>query len=217
MQNGLGYIDMKTKKVTFCTDKFAEIYQWYADCCKKGYFEFNTVGKYASEDLATGAVASFSGSCVNDQYIEMLNGAELGMAPIIAKSNGRSFYTGWNRGPIFLKRSDAVDRGAYEFTKFFLQPENNAKWVIANSAVSPYGTTEKTEIYKNYINNLPSTSALPYVQQNLSVSGSFPTINGSAQIRNLIVEYLNYTVSGKMTAKEAVSQLEKACNEALNS
>lgn len=215
MHNGLGYIDVANKKVLFATDKLVEIYQWYADCCKKGWFEFNTVGKYGSEDLSNGTVASFSASCVNDQYIKMMTG-ELGMAPWISSANGRSFYTGWNRGPIFLKRNDAVDKGAYEFTKFFLSPEMNAGWAKANSALSPYGLTQKTAAYEEYVNNIPSTSALPHVQANLGVSGSFPNVPGAAQIRNLLVEYLNNVVDGKMTAKDAIAALEKECNEALN-
>ena len=177
---------------------------------------FNTIGKYASEDLATGAIASFSGSCVNDQYITMLNGAELGMAPWISSANGIDFYTGWNRGPIFLKRADDVDRGAYEFTKFFLSPKMNAGWAKANSALSPYGLTTKESEYQEYINNLPATSALPCVQANLSVSGSFPNVTGSAQIRNILVEYLNNVVDKKMTAKDAVAKMVEDCNKALN-
>lgn len=215
MQRDYGYIDVENKKVQFTADQLAEIYDWYAECCKKGYFEFNTVGKYSSEDLATGAVASFSGSCVNDQYITMLTG-ELGIAPWISSSSGRSFYTGWNRGPIFLARNAKVDRGAYEFVKFFLSPEMNGGWAKANSALSPYGTTEKNEDYKNYINNLPASSALPAVQANLPVSGSFPNVHGGSQIRNILVEYLNNVVDGKVSAKEAALAAIKDCNEALS-
>lgn len=216
LQNGMGYIEVANKKVLFGGEKLEKIYQWYADCCDKGYFLFNTIGKYASEDLATGAIASFSGSCVNDQYITMLNGAELGMAPWISSANGIDFYTGWNRGPIFLKRADDVDRGAYEFTKFFLSPKMNAGWAKANSALSPYGLTTKESEYQEYINNLPATSALPCVQANLSVSGSFPNVTGSAQIRNILVEYLNNVVDKKMTAKDAVAKMVEDCNKALN-
>ena len=215
MQNGMGYIDISAKKVLFTKDGLAKIYKWYSDNCKNGWFEFNTVGKYASEDLATGTIASFSGSCVNDQYITMLTG-ELGMAPWISSSSKGSFYTAWNRGPIFLKRVPAVDKGAYEFAKFFFKPENNVLWAKANSALAPYGTSSSTKEYKNYINSLPSTSALPSVQANLNVSGSFPNVKGAAQIRNILVEYLNYTVDGKMSAEEAAELCIKDCNEALN-
>lgn len=222
MQNNIGYIDVKNKKME-CEKNSKEyfdlvkFYDWYKKMCTNGYFEFNPVGKYASEDLANGTIASFSGSCVNDQYITMLNGAELGMAPWIATSNGNSFYTAWNRGPIFLKRADDVDRGAYEFTKFFLSPEMNAGWAIANSALAPYGTTEKTETYQNYINNLPETSALPCVQANMAASGSFPNVKGGAQIRNILVEYLNQLVSDQIgIGKEAVTLMLDDCNKALN-
>ena len=189
-----------------------EIFEWYADNCKKGYFSFNTIGRYSSEDLANGDIASFSGSCVNDQYIQMVEGkGTLGMAKWIAGD----FYTAWNRGPIFLHRNEAVNKGAYEFVKFFLNEENAAKWAIANSALCPYGTSANVPEYVEYLNNLPATSALPYVQANLSKSGSFPNVTGSAAVRRALEEYLNYVVDGKMSAKDAVAAMEKACNDAL--
>lgn len=213
MHNGLGYIDVPNKKVTFCGEKMVEIYQWYADNCKAGYFSFNVINKYASEDLANANIASFSGSCVNDQYIKMVEGkGQLGMAPWIAGD----FYTAWNRGPIFLHRNDDVDRGAYEFIKFFLSAENAVKWAIANSALCPYGIAADVPEYKDYLANLPASSALPYVQANLNVAGSFPNVTGSAAVRRALEENLNYVVDGKMTAKEAVAILEKNCNDALN-
>ena len=215
MQRGLGYIDIEKKKVLFSAQSLGEIYEWYADCCAAGYFEFNTVGKYASEDLATGAVASFSGSCVNDQYITMLTG-ELGMAPWISTSEGRAFYTAWNRGPIFLAREKKVDRGAYEFVKFFLSPQMNAGWAVANSALSPYGTTQETAEYKEYVSNLPKTSALPSVQANLYASGSFPNVHGGSQVRNILVEYLNNVVGGRLSAQESALLAVEECNKALS-
>ena len=69
--------------------------------------------------------------------------------------------------------------------------------------------------YKEYLSTLPATSALPCVQANMKYSGSFPNVTGSAQIRNLIVEYLNSVVDNRMTAEDAVKQLEAACNKAL--
>ena len=213
MHNGLGYIDVANKKITFATDKMAEIYQWYADNCKKGYFSFNTIGRYSSEDLANGDIAMFSGSCVNDQYISFVPGkGTLGMAKWI----GGDFYTAWNRGPIFLSRNANVDKGCYEFAKFFFKADNIVKWAMANSALCPYGIGSETEAYKNYINNLPSTSALPYVQANMEVAGSFPNVTGSAAVRKALEEYLNYVVDGRMSAKDAVKAMEKDCNDALN-
>ena len=108
------------------------------------------------------------------------------------------------------------DEGAYEFVKFFLNRENAAKWAIANSALCPYGTSADVPEYVNYLKNLPKTSALPYVQANMAVSGSFPNVTGSAAVRKILEEYLNYVVDGKMTAKEAVAAIEKQCNDALN-
>ena len=213
MQNGLGYIDVANKKVTFAGDKMAEIYQWYADMCNKGYFEFNTIGRYSSEDFSNGDIASFSGSNVNDLYITMVEGkGEFAITKWIAGD----FYTAWNRGPIFLHRNDDVDAAAYNFAKYFFQKENIVTWAIANSALCPYGIAEDVPAYTEYLNNLGPKSALPSVLANLPVSGSFPNVTGSAAVRKALEEYLNYVVDGKMTAKDAVAALEKDCNDALN-
>lgn len=136
---------------------------------------------------------------------------ELGMSKWIAGD----FYTAWNRGPIFLHRNDDVDKGAYEFAKFFFNAENIVEWAIGNSAICPYKIAENVSKYQDYLKTLPETSALPYVQANMNVSGSFPNVTGSAAVRRALEEYLNYVVDGKMTAKEAVSAMEKDCNNAL--
>jgi len=214
MQNGLGYIDVKNKKVDFCNEKFMNLIQWYVDNCHKGYFAFNVVGNYSSDDLGNGDVASFAGSCVNDQYITMVKD-ELGMAPWIS-TDLENFYTAWNRGPIFLKRNDIADKGAYEFIKYFLTPKNNGQWAKINSAISPYKTTESDLDYQNYIKNLPAGSALNHVLVNLDKSGSFPNVPGAAQIRRLLTEFMNNVVDSQISVKDAVIQLEKDCNAALN-
>ncbi len=212
MQNGEGYIDVETKTVEFGGEGTVEIFQWFADNVAAGYFALSPTNDYASDDFSTQLVAGFSGSCVNDQYI-YAEDFEFAMAPWIA-SAGEAFYTAWNRGPIFLKASDeAIDRGAYEFVKFFLSPEINAGWAQVNSALSPYGTTEANEDYQAYLENVPES--LQCVQANLDASGSFPNIPGASQLRDLLEEYLTYAASGQMTAQEAVDGLVTACNAAL--
>lgn len=211
MQNGIGYIDVDKKSVKFGGEETEAVYAWFADNCKAGYFELKPTQDYASNDFVAGIVGGFSGSCVNDQYITEAK-FEIGIAPCIA-SGKDDFYTAWNRGPIFLKQNDRTDRGAYEFIKYFLSPEMNGGWAKINSAISPYGTTAKDEVYKAYLNNVPASLAA--VEANLDKAGSFPNIHGSALIRNLLTEYLEYAVSGAKTVPETVAELVDACNEAL--
>ena len=212
MQNGEGYIDVDTKTVAFGGEGTVEIFQWFADNVQAGYFALSPTNDYASDDFSTQLVAGFSGSCVNDQYI-YAEDFTFGMAPWIASAE-ESFYTAWNRGPIFLKSSDeSIDRGAYEFVKFFLAPAVNGGWAEVNSALSPYGTTEADADYQAYLENVPES--LQCVQANLDASGSFPNIPGASQLRDLLEEYLTYAASGQMTAQEAVDGLVAACNEAL--
>ncbi len=212
MQNGEGYIDVDSKTVEFGGEGTVEIFQWFADNVAAGYFALSPTNDYASDDFNTQLVAGFSGSCVNDQYITAQD-FEFAMAPWIASAE-EAFYTAWNRGPIFLKSSDeAIDRGAYEFIKFFLSPSVNAGWAQVNSAISPYGTTQADADYQAYLENVPES--LQCVQANLDASGSFPNIPGASQLRGLLEEYLTYAASGQMSAQEAVDGLVAACNEAL--
>ena len=86
----------------------------------------------------------------------------------------------------------------------------------AKKAAAVLAENREEADYQSYLKNLPATSALPSVQANIPVSGSFPNVNGGAQIRNILVEYLNNVVDNKMTAKQAVEKLVEDCNKALN-
>ena len=211
MQSGNEYIDMENKCVLFDTDSTREWLQWFADNVQAGYFGLRPTGDYWSDDFNAKLVASYSGSCAGVPYI-IPDGFEYAVAPL-PNTITVSWYPSWNRGPIVFNKDEATNRGAYEFVKFFLQPDNNAQWAIAMNAISPYGTTqENSEIYKEFAADLdPSLAA---VQANLDVAGALPTISGSYAVREALEEAATMAAGG-MSVEDALAACVETSNAAM--
>lgn len=210
IQSGAGYIDVENKCVLFDTEAATEWLKWFGENVQAGYFALNPTGDYWSNDFNAKLVASYLGSCAGVPYIEP-DGFEYAVAPMV-KSIETGWFPSWNRGPIVFNVSEEANLGAYEFVKFFLQPENNAKWAIAMNALSPYGTTQEDEAYKAYAETLdPSLIA---VQDNLDVAGALPSVTGSYAVREALKEAA-VMVAGGMDAAEAMANCVTASNAAL--
>ena len=211
MQSGNEYIDMENKCVLFDTDSTREWLQWFADNVQAGYFGLRPTGDYWSDDFNAKLVASYSGSCAGVPYI-IPDGFEYAVAPL-PNTITVSWYPSWNRGPIVFNKDEEANRGAYEFVKFFLQPDNNAEWAIAMNAISPYGTTqENSEIYKEFAADLdPSLAA---VQANLDVAGALPTISGSYAVREALEEAATMAAGG-MSVEDALAACVATSNAAM--
>jgi multiple sugar transport system substrate-binding protein len=210
MQSGNGYIDIASKSVLFGTESFTAWLKWFADNVQAGYFGLNPTGDYWSNDFNAGLVASYSGSCAGDKYI-FPDGFEYAVAPLPEKIDA-AWYPSWNRGPIVFNKDEASNLGAYEFVKFFLQPENNAGWAKAMNALSPYGTTQASDAYKAFAAELPAS--LVAVQDNLDVAGALPTISGSYAIRTALQEAATMAAGG-MDPAEALAACVAQSNQAM--
>jgi multiple sugar transport system substrate-binding protein len=210
MQSGNGYIDIASKSVLFGTDSFEGWLRWFGDNVQAGYFGLNPTGDYWSNDFNAGLVAAYSGSSAGDAYI-FPDGFEYAVAPLPAEIT-ESWYPSWNRGPIVFNKDEASNLGAYEFVKFFLQPDNNAAWTKAMVALSPYGTTQQGDAYQAFAAELPAS--LVAVQANLPVAGALPTISGSYAVRNALQEAATM-VAGGADAADALAACVAASNEAL--
>jgi len=111
-----------------------------------------------------------------------------------------------------FNKDEASNLGAYEFVKFFLQPENNAGWAKAMNALSPYGTTQASDAYKAFAAELPAS--LVAVQDNLDVAGALPTISGSYAIRTALQEAATMAAGG-MDPAEALAACVAQSNQAM--
>ncbi len=209
LQSGNGYIDVENKKVLFDTDEFLKWLTWYGENVQNEYFlDGPTISDYISADFNAANVASYSGSCAGLPYIELEN---FSCAPL-PRSINTEWYPSWNRGPIVFDKGEDVNKGAYLFVRFMLQPENETTWVKAVNALSPYGATKECDAYKAYTADL--NISLQALQANLDVAGALPNITGSAQVRDALKETAQ-KVGGGVDPAEQLKILVDTCNTAL--
>ena len=211
LQSGSGYIDVENKTVLFDNEETLKWLTWYAENVQAEYFlDGPTISDYISSDFNAGNVASYSGSCAGEPYIDP-NGFEFSCAPL-PKAINTEWYPSWNRGPIVFDKGDDVNKGAYLFVRYLLTPEVNADWVKQVNALSPYGTTQACDAYQEYSANL--TVSLQALQANLDVAGALPNVTGSARIRDALKETAQ-KVGGGMDPAEQLKELVETCNRAL--
>ncbi|GHU67069.1 sugar ABC transporter substrate-binding protein [Clostridia bacterium] len=210
LQNGSGYIDTESKTILWNSPEAIERLNWFVELLKSGVFALNPTGDYFSNDFNTGTLASYAGSCAGVPYITP-DGFEYAVAPL-PQDGSQKWYPAWNRGFIIFSADEAVEKASYEFAKFYASAENNAKWVEAMIALSPYSYTAETEAYKTF---LAANPALAAVQANLQYAGFLPSVTGSATVRTELDKAVKLAVGGQSTIQEAVAEAEKASNDAL--
>ncbi len=209
LQSGNGYIDVENKKVLFDTEDTLKWLNWYGENVQNEYFlDGPTISDYISGDFNAGNVASYSGSCAGEPYIEL---PTFSCAPL-PRSIKNEWYPSWNRGPIVFNKGDDINKGAYLFVKYMLTPEVNTEWVQAVNALSSYGTTQACDAYKAYTENL--SVSLQALRANLDVAGALPNVTGSAQVRDALKETAQ-KVGGGLDAAEQLKILVETCNKAL--
>ena len=210
MQSGTEYIDVENKCVLFDNQTTIDCLNWFGEKVQAGIFALSPQQNYFSNDFNAGLVASYLGSCAGVPYIAP-DGFEYDVAPMPREINN-AWYPFWNRGPIIFNKDEETNKGAYLFVKYFLSPEVNAGWAQAVTAISPYGTTQASEAYAPYINELPA--ALAAVQANLDVAGALPSVTGATAVRNALQEAVTM-VAGGMDAADALAACVATSNEAL--
>ena len=209
MQTGNGYIDVENKLVLFDNDAAVAQLTWLANNVQAGYFVLQPTGDYFSNDFNAGQVASYLGSCAGVPYI-IPDGFEYAVAPMV-QDGVMNWYPSCNRGPIVFTSTEEKEKAAYEFVKFFLEPDNNAAWAIAMVAMSPYAGTQEVTAYKDFIATQP---ALEAVAANLSVAGSLPSVTGASTVRNALKQAAIMAGGGTDPA-EAMAECVATSNDAL--
>jgi len=210
LQNGSGYIDVDAKAVLWNNEKAIERIEWYVEQLQAGYFALTPTGDYWSNDFNAGIVGSYCGSCAGVPYITP-DGFEYDVAPM-PQEGDIQWFPAWNRGIIIFSGNETVERAAYEFTKFYAAPENNAKWCEAMIALSPYAETATFDAYQAFVAANPALAA---VEANLLYAGFLPSVTGSYTVRVELEKAVRLAAGGVMTVAEAVAEAEEVCNEAL--
>ncbi|MFJ9697633.1 ABC transporter substrate-binding protein [Kitasatospora sp. NPDC101183] len=213
----------KASKVTFDSDKSAEIVQWWADLVKGGYasntgrntddaqaaFKAGTVAMHLeSTGVLRGykeaakfevGTAAFPKTAAGDQGGPVIGGASL-----------------WISGP---GHSDAEKRASWEFEKFLTAPEQQAVWhtgtgyfpVNKKSLDDPKDKewVAKYPQFQTAIDQLKSTKPTPATAGCLL--GVMP------QARKGVETAIEQTISGSKSAKQALADAAKEIQPAIES
>ncbi|MEA5050565.1 MAG: extracellular solute-binding protein [Oscillospiraceae bacterium] len=213
VQAGSGYIDADTKTVAFDNDIALEKLTWYSDLVKEGVFRLVGEDFYFSNPFGSQAVGSYIGSSAGVDYaVGAANGAfEVGCAPI--PQDGKVPYiSSWGGGYIAFKTTDEKALAAYEFLKYFAQPEVCAKWAIAFGAVPAYNAAVATDAFKQYAETNIAAKAL---SEEINNVGYLSSIAGSAGVRTAIDKMIQESAMGVTDPKDALANCVAESNAEL--
>lgn len=210
--SGSTYIDIENKVVGWNNEAFVNELAEYAQNVQDGYIALVSSGDYWSSDFNAGLVASYGGSCAGVPYIEPV-GFEYDVAPLMMDAEN-PWYPAWNRAAICFSTTPEKERATYEFIKFMVQPENNARWCMACNYLSPYSWTADNEEYAAYVEANPALAA---VNANLDKAGYLPSVYGASTVRSQLEMAATMACSGQQTAAEAVAEAAAVCDAELSS
>ena len=208
--SGSTYIDTDTKTVGWNNDAFVSVLDKYATAVKNGAIALTATGDYWSSDFNAGLVASYVGSCAGVPYIEP-DGFEYDVAPMILDATN-PWYPAWNRAAICFSTTEEKERATYEFIKFFIQPENNARWCMACNYLSPYSWTAEDADYAAFVESNPALAA---VNVNLSKAGYLPNVFGASTVRSELEKAATLACSDSMPTADAVAEAAATCDAEL--
>lgn len=213
IQNGSGYIDADTKKVEFDNEIALEQLTWFSDCVKEGIFRLVGEDYYFSNPFGSQAVGSYIGSSAGVGYALGAAGDsfEVGCAPI-PQAGVQPYISSWGGGYICFRTTEEKALAAYEFLKYFSQPEVSAEWAIAFGATPAYTEAVESEEYQNYIETNIAAKALSEEIQNVGYLASIP---GSEAVRTCIDKMVEEACTGLSTPEEALKECVEQSNAEL--
>ncbi len=181
MQGGSEYIDTAAKEAKIDNEITLNALKWYGKGVQEGYFMAAPTVDYYSNDMNNQLVAMYIGSCAGVPYLfPAENNWELGLAAIPQEGVER-WYPAWNRGAFVFKSNENQEKGAYLFIKFFIEPENDLRFIESVIALSPYYGVQQQPAYDELVAANPALQALTDC---LPDAGFLPLVAGASVVRD---------------------------------
>ena len=208
MQNGSEYIDIHAKEAKIDNEITLNALKWYGKGVQEGYFMAAPTVDYYSNDMNNQLVAMYIGSCAGIPYLYPAdNNWELGLAAMPQEGVER-WYPAWNRGAFVFKSNETQEKGAYLFIKFFIEPENDLRFVETVIALSPYYAVQQLDGYKALVEANPALQAL---ETCLPDAGFLPLVTGASTVRDELKALAQ--MAGDPANNDALAELLTAANE----
>jgi len=211
LQNDGGYIDLDTKTVLWNDEIGANAINYIADNTKSGYFALTPTNNYFSSDFNAGSIGGFIGSVAGLPYVDTADQFEFAIAAMPAIGN--EWTPAWDRGLIAFDHDDSSKAMAdYLFIKFFIEQENNLKWVQSYNSLSPYFAVTEEADYQAYVE---SNIALKALSETIETAGALPSVTGATTVRNELTDAAKAVAADTATTEEALAEAAENSNDAL--
>ncbi|AZO96403.1 ABC transporter substrate-binding protein [Halocella sp. SP3-1] len=210
-QNNAQLMNNLGTKVYFNDDKVLEAVQLWYDMANKYKVMPPQVRTWAGSpaDFVGGASAMLYNSTGALTYIKKSAPFDFGVA-FMPKNKRYGAAVGGGDFHIFRGISKEKQDAAWEFIKFMTLPENAGHWSRESGYIAVRKESWELPVMKDYIKAVPemlvAKEQLKYAHRKMS------SVNYQ-QIREILTNYLDAVIEGKMKAKEAMDFAQK---EAMN-
>ena len=205
-------VDVENNVPLFNTDEVLKWVEWWAEGVKEGYFQVaaQAADGYNSGDLNNGLIASYVGSNAGMPYVDAnqmgkVTNLTVTRVPMMEK-NGSYEESGivWTRGAIGFNTGDEKENQATaDFVKFFVEAENNYKFVKALNGNSPYKAVGEVKEYQDLVATDKALQAL-----NGQINNSFvaPVFNAANELRTEFDKLMKGAAAADYNAKTALQE-----------
>ena len=201
-------------KASFATPEAAEAYQLLADMVQNGS------GLHATNEEGFQAFLSGKVGMVCTTIGKRANFEKSAKFPVLVARfpifEGKTLKVpaGGNFLMMFSKDS-AKQKAAWEFIKYLESPEAMSKWSTGTGYLPPVKDIEKNSpTFKELVQNNKNVQVALSTMPNLVKWASFPGANG-LQAEQMLIDVRDVILSGKDSAKNALTQTEEKINKLL--
>ncbi len=208
-QSGLKFIDENRTANDWVDPKFVEFVDWWKAAEQEGYFQLKGEEDYHSVPFANGSFFCYAGSCAGLKHIMDAKpqfDVVTGIYPQM--TDGTPYEEATFRALVGFTKSEAEDEATAEFVKFFVNAENNAKFVQLYDGASPYKDSQQINEYKEYVANSIGITAM---NKMAAYTAGRTAVSGASACKTAITAGLLKAITDN---QDTVASLEAAVAEA---
>ncbi len=153
-QEGGELFNHNTKKPMFHTESGVKVLEYLVDLVKDSLFSLNP-GFQRQDEFLSGNVATIPASIVSWAFLKGRPKFKMGVAPFPCGKNKRVVIAGTNIG-MFKKARPEQKKLAWEFIRWFLEPEQQIKWTRASYYLPTRQSTTKLPEFKEFLKENPN-------------------------------------------------------------
>jgi len=203
VQNGGEIYDPADGEMLFASEEGTEALRYLVDLVRKDRIaDFYLSGYQHQVDFAAGETAMIVASCVSRTFMQRQLKFDWGIAPLPARKRRASLVYGTNI-VIFARSSKRRREAAWEFIKWFTNPENSTRWALRTGYVPIRRSSLDLEMMREEFAGRPD-SRVPVEEMEWAFFE--PRMARWLQIREYLGDAIKAALLGKSPPGEALKK-----------